>query len=175
VEGAAAQIVLVLRRRPRKPFFPAFANFQKSGQHSEHQPILCAPSRGRVAQGLEGSRFPRWQLCGFAATERLRGRQAAPGNYPGCSHQAQRLARIVPIKSANISNHGGSWVAFGSRLLPSDRAAPLRSGSPPEAGHAKPRSLGERGRKRPREIPAFGRRQPDARCAARDDGDLAFK
>jgi hypothetical protein len=52
----------------------------------------------------------------------------------------QRLARIVPIKSANISNDGESWVAFGSRLstpksfggchpieLPPYKAAPLQA------------------------------------------------
>jgi hypothetical protein len=52
----------------------------------------------------------------------------------------QRLARIVPMKSANIRNDGQSWVAFGSRLstpkafggchpieLPPYEAAPLRT------------------------------------------------
>jgi hypothetical protein len=34
------------------------------------------------AQGLEGSRFVRWQLYGMAATESLRGRQAAPESDP---------------------------------------------------------------------------------------------
>jgi hypothetical protein len=42
-ERSRKQIVLVLRRRPRKPFFPAFANFHKSDRNSERQPILCAP------------------------------------------------------------------------------------------------------------------------------------
>src|SRR5580692_1578935 len=85
--------------------------------------------------GLEGSRFPRWQLYRFAA--------GGSRKLPSVFASIQRLARIVPIKSANISNHGGSWVAFGSRLLPSHRAAVLRSGSPPDAGPATPRcSLG---------------------------------
>src|SRR5580692_9479258 len=88
-----------------------------------------------MPRGLEGSRFPRWQLCGFAAGGSRR--------LPSVFASIQRLARIVPIKSANISNHGGSWVAFGSRLPPSHRAAVLRSGSPPDAGPATPRcSLG---------------------------------
>jgi hypothetical protein len=42
------------------------------------------------------------------------------------------------MKSAYISNDGKSWVAFGSRLLPSHKAAALLSGSPPDAGHATP-------------------------------------
>src|SRR5580704_12188568 len=83
------------------------------------------------AQGLEGSRFVRRQLYGFAA--------GGSRKRPSVFASIQRLARIVPIKSANISNDGGSWVAFGSRLLPSHRAAALRSGSPPDAGHATPR------------------------------------
>ncbi len=46
----------------------------------------CGRARGGGDVGfsepsaLEGSRFAGWQICWFAATERLPGRQAAPEN-----------------------------------------------------------------------------------------------
>jgi hypothetical protein len=72
---------------------------------------------------LEGSRFPSWQLCGFAA--------GGSRKLPNAFALIQRLARIVPIKSTNVTNDGKSWAVSGSRLLQTDRAASLESGSPP--------------------------------------------
>jgi len=38
---------------------------------------------------------------------------------------------LFPQTYSNASNHGRSWVVRGSRLLPTYRAAILKSGSPP--------------------------------------------
>jgi hypothetical protein len=106
----------------------------------------CKRAASRVAQGLEGSRFTRWQLYGSVAggSRELPSAMFCPSRLFCCGDTtAHRTAapRDVPE----------------SRLLATDRAAMLRSGSPPGLRHATPCSLGERS--------ASGA-QPKKSCAA---------
>jgi hypothetical protein len=83
--------------------------------------------RGQTAHSLEGSRFAIRQLCNSAASgsrERFRAMQLhGPRANPSPSEQSRWEKTL-------------RWVIRGSRLLPPDRAAQLKSGSPPGAGHA---------------------------------------
>jgi prepilin-type N-terminal cleavage/methylation domain-containing protein len=86
-----------------------------------------------AAQRLEGSRFAVSQLCKLAAG----GSRERPS--AGHFYRWQR-----PNRSPSEQRRWGKvlrWVIPGSRLLPSDRTAILRSGSPPRVGHAQARVL----------------------------------
>jgi hypothetical protein len=74
---------------------------------------------------------PLWKMAGLSG-----GQQAAPGNYPASEYQSYASNRTVLTKVTNVRNDGKSWAASGSRLLQTDRAATLRSGSPPGRGRA---------------------------------------
>jgi len=79
------------------------------------------PSAGR------GAALPRWQVYLFAATESLRGRQAAPGSSP-------RFDIIPDVRLSSLQLvRATRWVVSGSRLLPTYRNRDLQSGSPPNA------------------------------------------
>ena len=83
--------------------------------------------RGQVARALEGSRFAIWQLCNLAAggsRERLNAMQL----YRPCAdrHPSEQSRWINALR----------WVIAGSRLLPPDRTAKLKSGSPPDTEQA---------------------------------------
>src|ERR1700678_887936 len=83
--------------------------------------------RGQVARALEGSRFAIWQLCNLAAggsRERLNAMQL----YRPCAdrHPSEQSRWINALR----------WVIPGTRLLPPDRTAKLKSGSPPDAEQA---------------------------------------
>jgi len=64
--------------------------------------VLLMNTAASQAQGLEGSRFPRWQLYWFAA--------GGSRKLPSVFASIQRLAPIVPIKSATSATmvHLGS-------------------------------------------------------------------
>jgi hypothetical protein len=76
------------------------------------------------------------QLCKLAA--------AAPEHGPERGH-SMGVSKSVPLPRAFLL-HAVRWVIPGSRLLPSDRTATLRSGSPPGIGRATTSSLGGRAR-----------------------------
>jgi len=79
---------------------------------------------------LEGSRFSRWQLYKMAATESLRGRQAAPGNGPGlCSpqgHWSGDSVRMGPTNLPSAGSFAGAACCHPAEL-PSCKAAPLQT------------------------------------------------
>jgi prepilin-type N-terminal cleavage/methylation domain-containing protein len=83
-----------------------------------------------AAQRLEGSRFALWQLCKLAAggsRKRLSAGQFYRQRANRSPSEQRRWGKVLRC------------VIPGSRLLPSDRTATLRSGSPTGVGHAQGR------------------------------------
>ena len=68
--------------------------------------------------------------------------QAAPGHGLSARQSESALCKSVPIPSASSCMANAGSVP-GSRLLPSDRATTLQSGSPPDAGRATPQCYQE--------------------------------
>jgi prepilin-type N-terminal cleavage/methylation domain-containing protein len=115
-----------------KPTVESWLGFEN--RHSEQSGSRCNAKRCDtvVPQRLEGSRFALWQLCKLAAG----GSRERPS--------AGQFYRQRANRSPSEQRRWGKvlrWVIPGSRLLPSDRTAILRSGSPPGVGHAQARVL----------------------------------
>ena len=78
-------------------------------------------------------RFTRWQLYRLLA-----------GGFPGMTQRNALPTASVLLRDTTAHRTGARRDVPGSRLLLTDRAAMLRSGSPPGLGHATPGSLRER-------------------------------
>ena len=93
--------------------------------------------RDQATHGLEGSRFSIGQLY-VAAAESLRGKTGGSREHFRAMQGYGRRANRSPSEQRRWEQTL-RWDVRGSRRLPPDRTAQLKSGSPPGAGHATPR------------------------------------
>ena len=82
------------------------------------------PREGEHAPRLEGSRFIRWQIYGYAA--------GGSRELPRIRHVPRRFVfGTRRVHSGRPGRSRARWVIRGSRLLHTHRSANLQSGSPP--------------------------------------------